>query len=124
MAKIVVFAAVGLLASAIHILVAWLLMFFLGVSVFICNLFGFLTAFVISYVGHYFFSFRSSASHLQALAKFLLTAITGFLFNTFILYLLIHFFGYESIIFVVFAVACSAGLVYLISNYWVFVLRE
>ncbi|MEM1346237.1 MAG: GtrA family protein [Pseudomonadota bacterium] len=76
--RILRFAAVGLAATAVHLSVALVLAGLFGVPAQAANLAAFVAAFWVSYIGHYHFSFQSSARHTRAFWRFLGVALAGF----------------------------------------------
>lgn len=116
--KIVVFGIVGIGASVLHIIIAWAVLHVSATSIFVANLFGFLVAFIWSYLGHYHFTFRSDRDHKQAVPRFALTALLGYVINNAVVLACVVISGTESIWFIVLAVGIAAGAVYLISNRW------
>lgn len=79
------FGVVGLLATAVHVMVGVLLIG-LGWSAAFANPAAFATAFLVSFVGHFYVSFADQNSpKWQALRRFALVACLGFLCNQAIL---------------------------------------
>ncbi len=76
------FAGVGVVASLIHGLALNFLVLGGGLHPTLANAGAFLGAFSISYVGHYYFSFRSSQGHVAAALKFFIAALVGLALNT------------------------------------------
>jgi len=70
----------GVLATLVHLFVAWAILYLFTSSVFIANLFAFLTAFVFSYVFQTLYVFASSF-HFIKLAKFFAVQFGTFLFS-------------------------------------------
>lgn len=70
------FGAVGLLATVVHFLVALGVGKMLGLSsILVMNIAGFLVALVISFLGHYHFTFSSSELYSRAFLKFFAVAL-------------------------------------------------
>ena len=118
--EVMLFGVVGITATIAHYLVANAVFALLGISIFWCNLVGFLCAFSVSYFGHYHLSFRSDAPHLKALPKFGFTALLGFLVNNAVLVVLVWGAGEERIWFIAIAMVFSAGTVFTVSKFWSF----
>ena len=76
--KIFAFLGVGLVATAVHLFVAWCV-FFINPSTdpLVANLIAFLFAFQISFFGHRNITFRSTAG----VKKFMLVALINFTLN-------------------------------------------
>lgn len=79
------FAMVGGVATAVHAVILALGVEGFEMSPPIATIFGFLGAVGVSYVGHYYFTFRSSQPHRRALPAFAGTACGGALLNWLIL---------------------------------------
>jgi len=118
--KILTFGFVGIAASVIHFVTAVVAMRIFEAPIFLANLFGFIIAFGLSYVGHYKWTFQSTANHKVSVPKFAITAIIGYLINNIVLLILISATGRELSSFILIAIGVSAATVYLISNRWVF----
>lgn len=116
----VVFGLVGILATTVH--------FTLGLSIasagilrpFWANVFAFSGAFIVSYVGHYHFSFRSSADHRLAIPRFLALALMGLMINQVAVFLMVDRWQYsysKALIIIVFFVPAAT---FLLGKFWVF----
>lgn len=75
------FAGVGVLATLIHGLALNLLVLGANLHPTLANVGAFLCAFSISYLGHYYFSFRSRQDHVAAAPKFFVAALIGLIYN-------------------------------------------
>nr|WP_321440049.1 GtrA family protein [uncultured Hyphomonas sp.] len=82
--RIMRFGIVGVAATLTHALVLWLAVEFGGIRPTFATLLGFFTAFCVSYLGHYNFTFRSSEPHSKALPAFAFAAGTGAILNALI----------------------------------------
>lgn len=123
MRKVVLFGLVGLTASVVHFLLAATLFSYLGVNLFLANVFGFLLAFSVSYFGHYYLTFRSRQAHRTAITRFVVTALTGFAVNNVSLAMMTWAIGYESQWSLATAIIVAAAVVYLLSGRWAFAAR-
>jgi len=72
----------GVVATLIHLGVAWLLLYIFTDSVFFANLFAFLTAFGFSYIFQTLYVFKSTF-HFKKLLKFFAVQFGTFLFSYF-----------------------------------------
>lgn len=79
--KFAVFAGVGSLGTAAHYAVLVALVQALGIAPLPASSAGFITGALVNYGLNYRFTFRSRKRHREALSKFLLVAIAGFLLN-------------------------------------------
>ena len=75
------FFSVGLVATAVHYLVMGLLASGLSVSGVLAASGGYLTGALVSYVCNYRVTFRSTQSHAEALPRFLVVVLLGFVVN-------------------------------------------
>jgi putative flippase GtrA len=82
------FGLVGLAATAVHMLIVWLLIEMITVPILVANLIAFLTAFGVSFTGNYVWTFASPGSPKSAMCRFFLISSGAFAANTVILALL------------------------------------
>ena len=71
------FALVGVAATTIHLSVAMLLEYLSPLPVIVIHVLAYLTAFSVSFVGHYVYTFKSSRQWSLALMRFLDYRITA-----------------------------------------------
>jgi len=114
------FGIVGGLATLVHIMIGVTLIHS-GWPALLANVVAFLIAFLVSFSGHYGYSFAGQEMRLSAsLTRFLIVAILGFCLNTLLLLSLITL----SDIAHTWALALSAGTValisFLLSKLWAF----
>lgn len=79
------FGIVGLAATGVHIFVVWLFLHLTSYPTLIANTFAFMTAFGVSFTGHYYWTFQTPGNPKKAIKRFLLIALFGFFINTVIL---------------------------------------
>ncbi len=115
-----VFGAVGLAASLTHFLVASALFSLAAIPIFFANVVGFSIAFLVSYMGHYHLSFRSTAPAISALSRFLAVALSGFALNNLVLFILHAGLGFHELVALAGAIVVSAGFVFVLSKLWAF----
>jgi len=82
------FALVGIAATAVHMLVVWLLIETTSLPVLVANLIAFLTAFGISFTGNYVWTFGSPGRPVTAMRRFFLISGGAFSANSMVLALL------------------------------------
>lgn len=75
--EVIRFGIVGLSATFIHLGIAILLANISDINLFIINTIAFLCAFIVSFCGHYFWTFKSSAPKLSSFIKFFAVAFAG-----------------------------------------------
>ncbi len=71
------FGLVGIAATLVHIGVAWLV-HATGASPLLANAAGFLAAFALSYLGHFYWTFSQREGHPKRLPRFVVVAGVGF----------------------------------------------
>ncbi len=120
MRRLLTFGFFGGLATLVHFAVATTIFRLASGHIFLANLAGFMVAFAVSYLGHYHFTFRSSASHGAAMPRFLATALAGLAINNGVLALTVLATGRQSIAGLAVAIVFAAACVYVISRRWAF----
>jgi putative flippase GtrA len=114
------FTLVGIVATIVHISIAWLLIANAELYPLTANFLAFLCAFMLSFSGHYYWTFRSRANRAQALRRFFVISGTAFLVNNIVLTGLLR----TDVIAPVLATICAAFLIpvftYVLSRLWVF----
>lgn len=118
------FTVIGIIAAAVHYVIAVGLEWSQIVSPAYANILGFLFAFPVSYFGHRAFSFsHQTSTHLHALPRFLSVALLGFLANQTLVVSALKF----SILPFWLILGCVMLLIavctYLLSHYWAFKTR-
>lgn len=76
--QLIKYAFFGVIATLVHLLTAWILIFFSMASVFIANTFAFFTAFIFSYIFQSLYVFNT-AFHFKKFIKFFLVQYGTFL---------------------------------------------
>jgi putative flippase GtrA len=79
------FGMIGVTATAVHVLIVWLLLSGTSLPPLVANMFAFLTAFGISFAGNYLWTFRSPGNPIKAMRRFLLISVSAFAVNTLLL---------------------------------------
>lgn len=75
------FGIVGAVATSVHMLVVWFLVSDTDLPVLVANLFAFLTAFGVSFMGHYVLTFGNPGEPVRAMRRFLLISGSAFAIN-------------------------------------------
>jgi len=114
------FGVVGLAATLLHGVALFCWVELAGINPVVSNALAFLTAFIVSYLGHYHWTFGSSADHVSSLSKFLLTALAGFFANIIIMALVTETFRLNYWIGFAIIVLTIPAMTYVISRWWVF----
>jgi len=106
----------GVIATLVHLLTAWAIIYLFDASVFISNTFAFFTAFIFSYIFQTLYVFKSTF-HFKKLLKFFLVQYGTFLFS----YLLSELFVVQnSYLHTLLIVAIMPLITFLIHKFWTF----
>jgi putative flippase GtrA len=92
----------------------------MAVSVGSANLVGFCTALVISYVGHYYFTFRSAKGHGTSTARFVMTASAAYLVNMTVVSFLGTATALQPELRLVAGIATMPAVTFILSRLWVY----
>ena len=76
------FSAVGVLATVIHIGVAMIAVTAAGANPTVGSMIGYVVAFLVSYVGHFRFTFAVPGRYRDYLLKFAISSLASFLLST------------------------------------------
>lgn len=115
------FALVGGVATATHVLAALILFYISGLGAFSANLMGFVSAWLVSYGGNRYWTFRASGPHRVTAPKFLLVSVIGLLLNMAIIYVACDVMNLPFWLGLAIVVAVVPILQFAASRYWVFV---
>ena len=118
--KVLKFGVVGLAATIVYYSLAISFRNILNViPVLLTNFFAYAIAMIVSYLGHYYWTYRASGQHGATFMKYSINAIVGVLLNSAIIYIcLLLFMQYQSAMFV--AIILVPVVTYIINKYWVF----
>ncbi len=118
------FSVTGLVATIAHGAVLNLLVLAAGLHPTIANIGAFLTAYSISYLGHYYFSFRSREVHAAAAPKFFIVALIGLALNTLIFVIVVNMLRWHYMIAFAAVIMLTPPTIFLISRKFVFTAAE
>lgn len=114
------FSVVGVAATAAYIIVSMAMISFGAVNPVVGSVMGFCASFLISYFGHFRFTFAATGGHRDYLLKFAVNSIAVLLFSTFMVWLVASVLRMDYRI----AVGISAIVIpvfnYLVSRFWIF----
>ena len=114
------FSAVGVCATVVHIGVAMAAVAAAGVNPTVGAMIGFLSAFIVSYVGHFRFTFAASGRYRDYLLKFAVTSLASFLLSTTAVWLATTVLGVDYkpalVALAIIVPVCN----YLMNRFWVF----
>lgn len=91
--QIVRFGIVGVGATLVHLVVAWLAEGMVGLAPLVANAVGFLVAFGVSYLGHFYWTFGQRDGHRGKLPRFLIVAGTGYALSNLVIVVVMDVFG-------------------------------
>ena len=113
------FGLVGVAAALTHLAVFEALKSMLWPE--LANAAGFGVAFVVSFAGHRWLSFRDAGTTVaQSLGRFALTALAGFAANEAVFVLLLRGLGWPSLLALGAALVVAAGQTFVLSRFWAF----
>ncbi|EFO33499.1 putative GtrA family protein [Roseibium sp. TrichSKD4] len=117
------FALVGIAATLTHSVVALAALQSEMFGAYGSNILGFIVAFVVSFAGHNFWSFKPRRHHGttgRRMARFLLIAVMGFLANNVVLTACLQFTNWPATVGLIFSIAIVPVLSFLGSRFWAF----
>jgi putative flippase GtrA len=114
------FGIVGVIATAVHIFVVWILLNHTDLATLIANALAFLAAFGISFSGHYFWTFQNPGDPGRAIRRFLLISTGGFATNTLFLAAMLRIGWLSPFVSAVVSVAVIPLATFLASRLWGF----
>jgi putative flippase GtrA len=117
--RITRFGIVGIVATLTHMAVAHAGLALLTNSPYLASLAGFLSAFCVSYLGHYHFTFGADSVHSKALPRFVAIAVTGFL-TSLVVIKAVTFYGLPPDVSLTVSILLIPGLTYIASRLWAF----
>jgi putative flippase GtrA len=115
-----IYAAIGLAATAVHLLAALLLHSVAGFGPLSANAAAFALAWSVSYVGNHLLTFEAAARHRQALPRFMVVSGLGFALNQSLVWLLVQVMNWafwQALVPVVIIVPLTG---FILSRWWAF----
>ncbi len=121
MKRIAFFVAVGCAAAAVHFSVVILLVEFFHAAPLLANVFAWLVAFVVSFLGQWQLTFRSRATPwTRALPRYFLLSLAGFVANESGYALLLRWTPLRYDVALAVVLLAVAVMTYLLGSRWVF----
>ncbi|HRF43172.1 MAG TPA: GtrA family protein [Candidatus Competibacteraceae bacterium] len=114
------FALVGITATMVHMLVVWMLIELGNRAPLLANLAAFLTAFVVSFTGHYFWTFQVPGHLGRAARRFFMISGSAFAINTGLLAVLLEVSGLSDSVSAVLAAIVTPVITFAASRLWGF----
>jgi putative flippase GtrA len=114
------FFTIGALATLIHTSVAMIAVAAAGTSPTVGTMIGFAAAFLVSYVGHFRFTFAVSGRYRDYLLKFVVSSLASFLLSTGAVWTSTAILGIDyKLALIALAIVVPVGN-YLVNRFWVF----
>ena len=114
------FMLVGVAAACVHISIVWALITELGIEALLANLAAFLTAFSVSFMGQYLWTFRSKRYWQSAIVRFFLISLLGFAANNLVLITLLDMGVMSDSLAAVLSACIIPVVTYLAGRFWAF----
>lgn len=114
------FGMVGVMAAALHYWVVIALVEWCRLPALQANLFGFASAFGVSYWGHTHWTFAHQRMTFQSFLRFLRVALLGFACNQLLFFLLLKYSALPYFIVLAIVLVIVAVMTYILSRYWAF----
>lgn len=114
------FGFVGILATAVHILVVWLLLSGTQLQPLLANLCAFLLAIGVSFSGNYFWTFRLQVNFASAMRRFLIIRVSALGLNTMLLAIILRADIVSTNVAAIFSALIVGGFSFFASKLWAF----
>jgi putative flippase GtrA len=114
------FAIIGVLATIVHIAIVWVLIAHAGLFPIVANLLAFLVAFILSFSGHYYWTFYSRSDRMQALRRFFVISGSAFVLNNIVLTGLLSIEIITTVMAAIYAAFLIPAFTFILSRLWVF----
>lgn len=118
------FGLVGLLATATHIGIVVLFVEGPGASVYVANVLAWMVALIVSYCGHFGWTFhhatRSEAAHARRFPQFILVSLSGLGLNLSGIALVHGMLGFGYLLATLFGIALAVATTFLLNRVWTF----
>jgi putative flippase GtrA len=114
------FFAVGTIATIVHIGVAMIVVAAAGANRTVGAMIGFVAAFMVSYFGHFRFSFAASGRYRDYLLKFAVSSLASFLLSTAAVWVATAILGIDYKLALIALAIIVPVCNYLVNRFWVF----
>ena len=118
--QVVRYGLVGICAASSHALAAMAAYHLGGIDPTLSNFIGFLSGAVISYLGSYYFTFKTGQGHKKSLPRFALVWLIGIAINVGLFKALLTAFGIPFEINVLLAIIITPIAQFLMLKFWAF----
>jgi putative flippase GtrA len=117
--RLLYFAGIGCTAAGVHLFIVFNLVHFLHIHALIANVFGFLIAFNISFVGHKHLTFSQlDDQKILRFPHFFLVASTGGIINETLYFLLLRYTTLNYLFALILVLGCVSIYSFTVSRFW------
>lgn len=117
--RLLYFIAIGATSACVHLLVVLNLVTYMNVRPLIANIFAFLIAFNVSYIGHKYLTFSKLQDEKQlSLPHFFMVASSAGVLNEYIYYLLLKYSHLNYMIALIMVLGLVSVYSYFLSRFW------
>ena len=119
--QLVKFGCIGTVAAAVHMGVVALLVPF-GLHPLLANIFGFCTAFNVSYFGHRYWTFGNTTrlGHITSMTRFWWVAVSSFAINESLFFVLLTYTSLYYLVALFVVLIVVVPITFLLSKTWAF----
>lgn len=114
------FASVGAGATLVHLGVAWIANRLLHVPPYGANACGFVAAFSLSYLGHFYWTFARQSGHAHHLPRFVIVALCGYALTNVIVWAVTDRGGYAFEVSLAVILVAVPASTWVLSRLWAF----
>lgn len=114
------FALIGAATTSVHVCIAVILIELIKMPYLWANFFAFTAALLLSFFGHYHWTFSANAGYIYSFPRFAATAITGLIINQTIMFSAVDIFGVDYKIGLLMVAIFVPLTVFLFSKLWAF----
>ena len=118
--QVIRYGLVGVCAASTHALVALGAFHLLSVAPTLSNFAGFVSGAVVSYLGSYYFTFKSTDNHSKMVLRFLLVWLIGIAINVGLFKAILTTYDLPFVLNVFIAIALTPIAQYLMLKFWAF----
>ena len=117
--QFVSFGAIGIIATATHVVIAWFSYSSGGVHPGLANLLGAVTAFIISFYGNRSLTFKSNRAVSESVWRYMIISLVSYLFATAIM-LTIERYRLPPYLFIFFVIIAVPPITFVLAKSWAF----
>lgn len=114
------FGLIGVVSTLVHVAVALLLHHLFGFSPLWSNAMAFMTAWMVSYVGNWVWTFEAATTHSHSAPRFFIVALGGFALNQLIVLITSEWWGWPFWLALIPVVMIVPLVGFIASRYWAY----